>query len=201
MRLLFADDHQLFADAIMALFKSQRPEVEIDHALDFDAALSLASSGQHYDGVVLDLRMPGMGGVDGVRRFLAVFCGVPLILMSGAATFGEVNDALTLGAAGFLSKSLTGQEFVGRLDAMLMGERQIPASAAFDYTLGGGRKLTEREMEIIALLGAGLSNKEIGLKLNIASSTVKVHVKAIMTKFGVRNRTEVAIAVLKNSFV
>jgi two-component system, NarL family, nitrate/nitrite response regulator NarL len=201
MRLLFADDHQLFADAITALFKSQRPEVEIDHAVDFGAALSLASSGQHYDGVVLDLRMPGMGGVDGVRRFLAVFCGVPVILMSGAATLGEVDDALTFGAAGFLSKSLTGQEFVGRLDAILMGERQRPAPAEFDYTLDGGRTLTEREMEIVALLGAGLSNKEIGLKLNIASSTVKVHVKAIMIKFRVRNRTEIAIAVLKNSFV
>jgi two-component system, NarL family, nitrate/nitrite response regulator NarL len=201
MRILFADDHQLFADAIIALLESQRADIEIDYAVDLDGALSLVKSGIAFDGVVLDLRMPGMSGVDGIRRFLAVSCGVPLVLMSGAATIGEVDEALELGAAGFLPKSMSGLEFVRQLDAILMGKRQQPIASDFNYKIDSGRTLTVREMEIVTLLAAGLSNKEIGLKLNIATATVKVHLKAIMIKFRVRNRTEVAISAIKSSFV
>lgn len=201
MRILFADDHQLFADAIIALLKSQRADIEIDYAVDLDGALSLVESGIVFDGVVLDLRMPGMSGVDGIRRFLSVSCGVPLVLMSGAATIGEVDEALELGAAGFLPKSMSGLEFVRQLDAILMGKRQRPIASDFNYKIDSGRTLTEREMEIVTLLAAGLPNKEIALKLNIATATVKVHLKAIMIKFRVRNRTEVAISAVKSSFV
>jgi two-component system nitrate/nitrite response regulator NarL len=201
MKILFADDHLLFADAIIALLKLENDCADVTHAADLPEAMSIASRSDIFDVVILDLRMPGMRGVQGVAKFLESYAETPLILISGAATASEVDQAISMGAAGFVSKFLPGREFVDQIKGILSGIALDPSQRAGASPTRNEDSLTNREIEIVRLVADGLSNDEISLRLTIALPTVKSHIQSIMSKSGARNRTEIAISAIKNSMI
>lgn len=201
LRILLADDHPLFAEAMQTLIQRSMPASVLTVVSDLDAAHRALGSGQHYDLAVLDLHMPGANGFDGIERTLARFPKVPLVVISGNATDAEVSRAIELGAKGFLPKTLPGKVLAGALQVVASGGTYVPTdflrnarAATAEASAPSQKVLTPREGQVLTLLAAGRTNKEIGRTLELQEITVKLHVRNIFRKLGVRNRVEAANA-------
>jgi two-component system nitrate/nitrite response regulator NarL len=197
MRILLADDHPLFAEALQTLIERAIPASSLTVVGNLDAAHRALAVPPRYDLAILDLHMPGGGGLAGIERILAGFPDTPLMVISGSATPHEVGRAIELGAKGFLPKTLSSGVLAAALQLVAAGGTYVPA----DYAQPGRvapreavGHLTPRETEVLALLAGGRSNKEIGRALELQEITVKLHVRNIFRKLGVRNRVEAANA-------
>jgi two-component system, NarL family, nitrate/nitrite response regulator NarL len=202
MRILLADDHPLFAEALQTLIERAIPASNLTVVADLGAAHRELAAEPRYDLAILDLHMPGGDGFAGLERTLARFPDTPLLVISGAATAAEVARALELGARGFLPKTLPSKVMTAALQVVAAGGTYVPADyaksappaapagAAAGVTFG----LTPREGQVLALLAHGNSNKEIARALALQEITVKLHVRNIFRKLGVRNRVEAANA-------
>ena len=196
MRILLADDHPLFAEALQTLIQRSIPSTTLTVVSDLDAAHRALAGAKRYDLAILDLHMPGTKGFDGVERTLARFPETPLAVISGAASAAEVRRSLELGARGFLPKTLPPKVLAAALQVIASGGTYVPTDYARPAvpklpTVAG---LTPRETEVLALLAEGKSNKEIGRALKLQEITIKLHVRNIFRKLKVRNRVEAANA-------
>ena len=203
MRLLIADDHDLALDGLKLVLAQIGPDVTFVECGDFDQAVELAKQNDDLDLVVLDLNMPGMAGVSGVEVFRSLFPNAPTLIVSGYYRHQDIADALRLGAAGFVPKSLSREAMLNAFRLVLSGERFIPSDFLPDADLGrGGRadpasgedrdspfeSLSRREREVMKELLNGLPNKEIGRRLEIHEVTVKLHLSKVYRKIGANNR-------------
>jgi DNA-binding NarL/FixJ family response regulator len=199
MRILLADDHDLIRDTIEEFLKRLDKDLHVLHAANLSQALDLARKGDPLDLVLLDLRMPGMNGLAGLKAVQAARTDVPVVILSGETNPDIIRNALQAGAAGFLPKTMRGTALLNALRLILAGERYVPeilvagqpASAA--DTTGSApapTSLTQREREVVSLLVQGLSNKEIGHRLGIEVVTVALHLRSIYRKLGVSSRTQ-----------
>lgn len=199
MRVLLADDHNLVRDALKSYLERLEPSAEVLTAESLGDAVEEAHRAGKLDLVILDLKMPGMNGLDGLRRMREARPGVPVVLMSGGASQDEVRAALDLGAKGFLPKTLTGPALVSAIRLILAGERFVPFDA---FETGpeeapagpaGTSPLTQREREVLGYLEKGWSNKEIARALDLQEVTIKLHIRGICRKLGAKNRTQAAL--------
>lgn len=197
VRILLADDHPLFADALRLLIERHIPDSTLVALGDLESAHRELSSGKRYDLVILDLQMPGVKGFEGVERTLARFPEVPLVLISGADTTANVARAVQLGAKGFFPKTMAPNVLAAALQVVVAGGTYVPASYAQGTPApraGDGSEavagLTLREREVLTLLAAGHANKEIARTLDLQEITIKLHVRNIFRKLSVRNRVE-----------
>jgi len=205
MKVLLADDHDLVRDGLIALISRDDPSVVAQGARDLDEALGLLQQAS-YDVVLLDLRMPGMHGLEGVRRLGALYPDVPIVLMSGAISQSDVDEAYRIGIRGFVPKTLAGKALVNALRLVVAGERYIPEALmrnVCDKELQGGAisRLSPRETQVLQCLSHGASNKEIAGTLSIQESTVKLHLRNLGEKLGARNRTEIVIKAIEQGLV
>lgn len=205
MKVLLADDHDLVRDGLMALITRDDPSIEVEGAQDLEEALGKLDRAD-YDVVLLDLRMPGMQGLDGVRRVADAHPSLPIILMSGAISQPDVDAAYRLGIRGFFPKTLAGKALVNALRLVVAGERYIPemlvhrareaSEAASCIT-----QLSPRETQVLQCLSHGASNKEIAQSLSIQETTVKLHLRNLAEKLGARNRTEIVVRAMEQGLV
>jgi DNA-binding NarL/FixJ family response regulator len=141
--------------------------------------------------------MPGMNGLDGLKKALTMQDGIRVALVSGEATKQIAEEALEAGAAGFVPKSLPAKSFVNAVKFMAMGEQYAPidfmTAVEESPTNPLAEKLTERELQVLKGLTVGKSNKEFARDLDIQEPTVKVHVKTLYRKVGAANRTQAAM--------
>jgi len=196
MRILLADDHPLFAEALETLIHRIIPSTALTVVSDLDSAHRALAGGKRFDLAILDLHMPGAKGFEGVERTLARFPETPVAVISGAASAAEVRRSIELGARGFLPKTLPPKVLAAALQVIASGGTYVPTdyarpAAVKPQTVAG---LTPRETEVLALLAAGKSNKEIGRALKLQEITIKLHVRNIFRKLKVRNRVEAANA-------
>lgn len=195
MRILIADDHDLVRDTLQA-FLEREGDAEIEVAPDFDAAAEKIGEAGPFDLVLLDFGMPGMQGLEGLRRALAMNGGKPVALMSGTATRSVAEEALAAGAAGFLPKTLAAKSLVHAVRFMVAGEIYAPVAFLTEReepVNAVAAKLSERELQVLDGLCRGLSNKEIARELELQEVTVKLHVKTLCRKRDARNRTHAAM--------
>ena len=199
MRILIADDHDLIRDTIEEFLKRLDKDLQVLHAANLSQALELLRKADTLDLVLLDLRMPGMNGLAGLKSVQAARAGVPVVMLSGETNPDTIRNALQAGAAGFLPKTMRGTAMLNALRLILAGERYIPDiivaghRAAAEEGAGGGPgpgSLTQREREVMGLLVQGLSNKEIGHRLGIEVVTVALHLRSIYRKLSVTSRTQ-----------
>jgi len=198
MRILLADDHDLVRDSIEEFLRRLDREVQVLHAATLPQALELARQDVGLDAILLDLRMPGMNGLAGLKTMLAARASVPVVVISGETDPDTVRGALQAGAAGFLPKTMRGTAMLSAMRLILSGERYVPdlvvASSgeprAAAPSSGGFAGLTQREREVMSLLVQGLPNKEIGQRLEIEVVTVALHLRSIYRKLGVSSRTQ-----------
>jgi DNA-binding NarL/FixJ family response regulator len=203
MRLLIADDHELLRDMLRS-FLQQQDGIEICTVGDVDAALQELARGTAFDLVLLDYTMPGMNGLDGLKRVLDHPGAPPVALISGIAEVDIAVTALHMGAQGFLQKSMPAQSLLNAIRFMTTGERYLPVDNILGYiadlqspdsapTGRAGITLTPREKEVLAALSNGQTNKEIARTLNLSEPTIKLHVKTLYRRLGATNRTQAAM--------
>ena len=193
-RILIADDHDLVRDMVVTFLEGSG-EFEVVPAASFTEARETIEEGDPFDLVLLDYAMPGMDGLAGLRAALALQNGRPVAIMSGVADQSIARDALEIGAAGFLPKTLRAKALVNAVNFMLAGEQYAPIAfmTAPEPTHPMAEKLTERELQVLEGLCAGKSNKEIALDLDLQEVTIKLHVRTLCRKIEAKNRTHAAM--------
>ena len=214
IRILLADDETMIRAGIRAILTTD-PEFDVvAEAGDGREAVDLAIS-HHPDVALLDIRMPRLDGLAAAAEMRRAAPGTAVVMLT---TFGEddyIAKALELGASGFLLKSGDPRELIAGIHAVAGGAAYLSPRVARSVItqLGGGRMargaaardrieaLTEREREVLALLGAGMSNAEIARDLHIVEGTVKAYVSAILSRLGVRNRVQAAIVAYEAGLV
>lgn len=195
MRVLIADDHDLVRETI-ALFLSQAGDFEPETANSLPTALA-AIAVEPFDIVLLDYNMPGMNGLEGVKKALEANGEKTVALLSGTAPKGVAQEALAIGAIGFLPKTLGAQSLINAIRFMASGEAYMPISvmreeeAALSNPLA--KNLSKRELQVLEGLCKGKANKEIARDLDLQEVTIKLHVKTLCRKLDARNRTQAAM--------
>ena len=196
MRILIADDHDLLRDTLIA-FLGAEGGIEVGSAASFDEARERIESDDAYNLVLLDYKMPGMNGLESLTEAMQMKGGQRVALISGQATREIAEQALSLGAAGFVPKTLPAKSLVNAVRFMAMGEQYAP----IDFMTAQeeveqhplAQRLTKRELEVLKGLSDGKSNKEIARDLDLTEPTVKLHMKTLYRKLEVNNRTQAAV--------
>lgn len=205
IRVLLADDQQLIRAGLRMLCDSA-PDLEVvGEASDGAAAVRLAEQ-LHPDVILMDLHMPGMDGTTATARILAQRPGIRVVVLTTFDDDDHLYPALAAGACGFLVKDATPQELLDGVRRAAAGDspfgkeilRRLVEQAVRNQTIPAVVKsappgITDREAEVLALVGQGLSNPEIASRLHLGVTTVKTHVASLMTKTGSANRVQLAV--------
>jgi DNA-binding NarL/FixJ family response regulator len=201
IRILVADDHPVVRQGIIANLKRQRDMTIVGEAGDGQAALAQYRQLKP-DVVVMDLRMPGMGGLEATIRIRKEFPTARVIILTTYEGDEDIHRALEAGAHGYLLKDSLRRELLQSIRTVYVGRRHIsPVMAARLAEHTPRVSLSARELEVLQLIAQGLRNKEIGASLNIAEDTVKVHIKNIFGKLAVIDRTQAVVAASQRGFI
>ncbi|HEX2122333.1 MAG TPA: response regulator transcription factor [Thermoanaerobaculia bacterium] len=188
IRLVVVDDHPIVREGLVAAL-SRRDDFAV--AAAFGSAEELLAARVKADVVLLDLELSGMSGVEAIPRIAA-----PVLVLTAYATDEQIDAVLRAGARGYLLKGAALEEIERAIRAVAEGQTYLdPRVATRVVALSAAPRLSAREREVLRLVAAGRSNKEIANALTIAERTVKFHVTAIFNKLGAENRAQaVAIA-------
>jgi DNA-binding NarL/FixJ family response regulator len=206
MRVVVADDHSLFRDGITSLLEAAGYQV-VDQVGDGDLAIE-AVRNLRPDLVLLDITMPNKNGVETLEVLKSEFPTLKVVMLTVSDEDQDLLAAIQAGADGYLLKDLNSEEFLSMLEGLEKGEAALNRKMV-TRVMNGYQKLatqsaesneglTGREIELLHLMVDGLSNKQIAEKLFISENTVKYHIRNILQKLDVQNRTEaVGIAIRK----
>jgi DNA-binding NarL/FixJ family response regulator len=203
MRIVLVDDQPLIRNGIASLLQAHGHEV-VGEADDGQEGLVIVRHTRP-DLVLMDLRMPVMEGVEATRLLKAEFPHIKVVILTVSDDERDLVDAVKSGAHGYLLKDLEADRFFEALDAVEHGESVIPPrlaqhlwnefgrlAAREEDAASEDRPLTDREWEVLRLVAAGHTNREIADLLSISENTVKFHMGGILDKLHLRNRAEVA---------
>ncbi len=198
-RLLVADDHPLFREAIVGVIAAGLESTEVLEAASLAEALRLAETNEALDLVLLDLGLPDADGLSGLARLREAAPELAVVIVSAEQHRATVLEALELGAVGYIPKSTPRETLIDALRQVLDGQVYLPpaimrrpapsrpAPVTEEDPLTG---LTDKQREVLTHMVRGESNKMIAFRLNIAETTVKTHVSAILRKLKVSSRVQ-----------
>jgi NarL family two-component system response regulator LiaR len=209
IRVLIADDHAVVRQGLRTFLELQE-DIEVVGDVADGSAVVEAAVDRAPDVVLMDLVMPGIGGVEAIRRLRERCPQARVLVLTSFQEDEKIFPAVRAGAAGYLLKDVEPAELVRAIRTAHEGEAVLhPAVAARlmeefsseDVRGAGESGLTGREQEVLELIGRGLPNKLIARELGIAEKTVKTHVSAILAKLGVTDRTQAALYAVRNGLV
>jgi DNA-binding NarL/FixJ family response regulator len=191
MKLLVIDDHSILREGVAEILRQIGPLTDVLQAKDVATGLELAAGNPGLDAIILDLNLPESSGMEAIGSF-AKFA--PVMILSSSEDARDVRKALARGAMGYVTKSMGAKTLLSALQLVLSGNIYLPpllADLPSEPPAGVGRNaLTERQLEVLEAVGRGLSNKDIGLQLDLSEKTVKHHITAIFRALNVVNRTQ-----------
>jgi DNA-binding NarL/FixJ family response regulator len=197
MNILVVDDHALIREGMVGMIRSLAPEARVEQADRCDSALEMARRG-HFDLMLLDLQLPDRPGFVALEHCRTEHPETAVVVVSGQEDRETVLRALDLGAKSFIPKSTDVARLREALAVVLAGGVYLPESVGAPGAAAPiPWPLTPRQVEVLALVVAGLPNKLIARRLDIAESTVKIHVSVILRELKVTSRTQALIAVAK----
>lgn len=210
--VLVADDHGLYRSGFGFLLRDRMGFRSVIEASSFDSALDRLAETPNVELALFDLAMPGISGPEGLRVVKETYPAIRVAIVSGSEERNDVVKAVAMGLNGYVPKSLADDEIVGALKDILDGRVFVPRfmtsgnaaphparatteTPAAKGDPGGGatnKAISPRQRDVLDCVRRGLSNKEIARELDIAEGTVKIHLAALFSHFGARNRTELA---------
>ena len=215
LRIVVADDHQVVRDGFARLLDTQPDFTVVGTASDGIDAVRICRD-LLPDLVLMDIRMPGMDGIEATRRLTESGTAGPRVLILTTFDLDEyVYDALRAGASGFLLKDVTAERLFDAVRVIAAGEALLAPAvtrrlidefallrAATDIRPATAlASLTPRETEVLRLVAEGLSNPEIAARLFVTDETVKTHVSRMLSKLGLRDRTQAVVAAYESGLV
>jgi len=201
IRVLVVDDHPPMRMGLVALIKSQPGMDVISEASDGEEAIEVYNDVLP-DIVLMDLRMPGMGGVEAILAIRKKHRDARVIVLSTYDADEDIYRAIESGAKSYLLKDMSTEEIVATIRSVHAGETLLPRQVAERLTQSEQREpLTERERDVLEALIKGRSNKEIASSLFISEDTVKSHLKALFSKLRVHDRTGAAVEAIRHGVV
>jgi DNA-binding NarL/FixJ family response regulator len=195
-RVLIADDHPLYCDALRAVVPQACPGAEIDEAASQEEVLAAVAGKPSFDLVLLDLNLPGAAGLSCLHALRKAVPTTPIVVISAVGDPKVMQDAIMSGASAFIPKSAPSQVLINALKVILAGGTYMPTgvvAALRNADSAAHAELTLRQRRVLELLSTGLSNKGIARELDISEITVKAHVSAIFRKLGVTNRMQAGL--------
>jgi DNA-binding NarL/FixJ family response regulator len=194
--VLLAEDHPVVRNGLVELLGSE-PDIEIVAAVG-DGAAAVAALGDHDpDIVLLDLTMPEMDGIEATRMVLEQHPDTRVVILTASADREQMLRAVDAGALGYLLKDASPAELIEGIRAASRGESPLDPKVArellADRRETRAPQLTDREREVLTLVGEGLPNKLIARRLEISEKTVKAHLTRVFTEIGVTDRTQAAL--------
>ncbi|MBW4518842.1 MAG: response regulator transcription factor [Scytolyngbya sp. HA4215-MV1] len=201
IRVLIVDDHALVAEGLANIINYDPEMTVVAQAEDGQQAIERYREHQP-DITLMDLRMPGMGGVETITAICAEFKSARIIVLTTYDGDEDIYRGLQAGAQGYLLKDAKPSELLNAIRLVHSGQQYVSLAVASKLV---GRMnnpvLSERELEVLRLIARGLSNQDIGTALSIGESTVKSHVTHILNKLGVSDRTQAVIVGVKRGLV
>ncbi len=214
IRVVIADDQQMVRQGFTVLLNTQSDIEVIGQAVDgLDAVSKVAELDP--DVVLMDIRMPELGGIEATRRIVGANPGIRVLVLTTFDLDEYVYEALVAGASGFLLKDASADQLAEAVRVVAAGDALLAPGVTRRLITEFSRMrdrpraplkervgdLTERETEVLALIAQGLSNAEIAQRLVVAEQTVKTHVGRILVKLGLRDRTQAAVFAYESGLV
>ncbi|WP_336958975.1 response regulator transcription factor [Sphingobium aquiterrae] len=194
--ILIADDHPLFRQALVLAVGEVAPQCRVIEVATLDAAIDAAARTSDLILILLDLKMPGAVGYSGVALLHAERPSVPILVVSSAEAQVAAPEASRFGAVGFIGKDQDLQAIEAAIAAALAGTQPPPPASSGEVDDMAQKVATLTPTQLRVLLGVlnGRLNKQIAYDLGVAESTIKAHMTVILSKLGVQNRTQAALA-------
>lgn len=201
IRILIADDHPVVRQGLAAMIGRKPGMTVIAEASDGQEVLDLFR--QHRPDVTLiDLRMPKLDGVQAIAMLREIDPNARIIILTTYDTDEDIYRGLSAGAMAYILKGTAPDELIDTIRAVFSGQTRIPSEVAAKLAARlSSPNLTYRELEVLRLIVAGQSNKEIGASLQISEGTVRAHVNNILGKLGVSDRTQATTLALRKGLV
>jgi DNA-binding NarL/FixJ family response regulator len=189
IRILTVDDHPLLREGVAALVKGERDMEVVAEASDGEEAIEQFRR-HRPDVTLMDLQMPNLNGTEAIGRIRNEFPDAKIIVLSTYSGDIQVLRALRAGARGYILKGHVHRELLDAIRSVYTGHKRIPAELATKLAQhAADDELSSREMDVVRLIAAGNPNKEIASKLAIGETTVKSHIRSILSKLGANDRT------------
>lgn len=195
IRILVADDHEMILD-IARLYLDQSSDMSVATATTLDDAVTVFTNDGPFDVVLLDYNMPGMNGFEGLTRMRTMAGDAPVAIFTGNPTRNLLDEALSLGSAGLISKSLPVRSLANAIRFIHAGETYTPLhlmTSEKEPEVEKAGPLSARESTVLKFLGEGKKNREIADSLKLSEGTVKMHVMSICKKLEASNRTHAVV--------
>ncbi|WP_413701113.1 response regulator [Psychromonas sp. KJ10-10] len=203
-KMLVADDHPLFRDAISNIIAVSFSGSSVEQTEDIESTLQYVKHHDDLDLILLDLNMPGMSGLQGLLTLRNEFPTIPVVIISAERDKQTILQTLSYGAVGFIAKSSSKESIVQALESVFAGNVYLPAdimrlsqghNASNEFVVLPEKiaLLTRRELMVLKNLSKGEANKQIAFNLHISEATVKSHVSSILKKLGASNRVKVVL--------
>lgn len=195
MKVLIADDHKLLAEAVGSMLTAQGG-FDVVTVENYHQALAQLDQDPDVDIVLLDLKMPGMVGLDSVRSIVEKARSGKVVLFTGLVDRHFLNSSLELGVKGLIPKTMPLQSLNSVIQLIMSGQIFVPMNDVINNSeqqSGTGSDLNEKELFVLRLAADGMTNKEIARDMSCTEVTVKMHMRSICKKLGARNRAHAAM--------
>ena len=200
MKILIVDDHALFREGLTHVLQNLEKRATILEASDYEQALQHISTNPGLDLVLLDIKLPGKNGFELLSSITRQYSALPVVILSASTKRSDLQQALDLGAMGYIPKETTSSNMYDAIKLILSGGIYVPQSIGFindcnNFVSGSNNNyvFTPRQLDVLTLLIDGYSNKHIAQELQLAEATIKVHITSILKTLGVNNRTQAAM--------
>ncbi len=208
MKILIADDHALFRDGLSIHLKQIDSHVEVLHAGTFTHTFEILAKEKNINLTIIDLAMPDMGWEEGLKQLREKFPDARFVIVSASEDTHSMRKSLEFGASGYIPKTVNTKILMSALRLILDGGSYIPPALierskapGFSRSIGGKRLLTGRQLQVLALVAEGKSNKQIAFELSVSEATIKLHINSILKTLGANNRTQALIIAQKQGLI